>query len=85
MWEDWLQWAFIIALFTVMIRYSLRFEQEYHEKLAYLYTYPWWRLLVILLLIVSAHASPSLTILLAAVVFFYLSDMGLLMTPLPNL
>jgi hypothetical protein len=80
-------WRAIIVLLIIsfIIPYSSVFEEEYHSKLAHLYTYPWWRILVVLLLLAGASWCPRIGILLALVVFFYLSDMNLLISPLPNL
>ena len=69
----------------VIIKYSTIFEEGYHHKLALLYTYPWWRLLVVFLLLSAILWCPRVGILVAVLVFFYLSDMDALMTPLPNL
>lgn len=75
----------IVAISIIIIQHSTRFEDEYHTKLAHLYTYPWWRILVVLLLISAAMWCPWVGVLAAVVIFFYLSDMNLLMTPIPNL
>lgn len=75
----------ILLIISFIIPYSSVFEEEYHSKLAHLYTYPWWRILIVLLLLAGASWCPRIGILLALVVFFYLSDMNLLISPLPNL
>ena len=75
----------VLLIIAFIIPYSAVFEEEYHSKLAHLYTYPWWRILVVLLLLAGASWCPRVGILLALVVFFYLSDMNLLISPLPNL
>jgi len=75
----------VLLIIAFIIPYSSVFEEEYHSKLAHLYTYPWWRILVVLLLLAGASWCPRVGILLAIVVFFYLSDMNLLISPLPNL
>jgi hypothetical protein len=75
----------VLLIIAIIIPYSSIFENEYHSKLANLYTYPWWRILIVLLLLAGASWCPRVGILLALVVFFYLSDMNLLISPLPNL
>lgn len=66
----------------VIVKYSSLFEEEYSTKLADLYMYPWWRIMVVLLLLSSAIWCPRVGILIALIVFFYLSDMNTLMTTL---
>ena len=73
----------LAALFIVF--YSSLFEVEYSKKLIDLYRYPWWRLLLVLLVISSVIWCPRVGILVALVMFFYLSDMNTLLTPLPQL
>jgi hypothetical protein len=77
----------LIILFAVVVilQYSSVFEQEYHTKLINLYMYPWWRMLIIFLVISAAVWNPRIGILVALVVFFYLSDMNTLITPFPSL
>ena len=67
---------------VVIVKYSSLFEEEYSIKLADLYVYPWWRIIVVLLLLSSAIWCPRVGILIALIVFFYLSDMNTLMTEL---
>jgi hypothetical protein len=75
----------ILFAVVVIIQYSSVFEQEYHTKLINLYMYPWWRMLIIFLVISAAVWNPRIGILVALVVFFYLSDMNTLITPFPSL
>jgi hypothetical protein len=72
--------AVILAAF-IIIRYSALFEEEYSKKLTALYIHPWWRILVVLLMLSSAIWCPRVGILIALLVFFYLSDMNTLITP----
>lgn len=69
----------------VIIKYSSLFEEEYTKKLTDLYIYPWWRILVVILVLTSAIWCPRVGILIALVVFFYLSDMNTLITPFTDL
>ncbi len=69
----------------IIVLYSSLFEEEYNKKLTNLYIYPWWRFLIVFLLITSAIWCPRVGILIASIVFFYLSDMNTLLTPLPHL
>jgi hypothetical protein len=76
-----------IAIFIaslLIINYSTLFEEEYNKKLTELYIYPWWRILVILLVLTSAMWCPRVGIIVAFIVFFYLSDMNVLITPFTN-
>lgn len=70
---------------VVIVKYSTLFEEEYSNKLTNLYIYPWWRILVVLLALTSAIWCPRVGILIALIVFFYLSDMNTLITPFSNL
>lgn len=71
----------VILAGVIIIRYSTLFEEEYTKKLTALYIHPWWRILVVLLLLTSAIWCPRVGILVALLVFFYLSDMNTLITP----
>jgi hypothetical protein len=71
------------SLFIVF--YSTLFEEEYSKKLIDLYRYPWWRLLIVILLLSSMLWCPRVGILIALILFFYLSDMNTLLTPLSYL
>ena len=67
------------------VQYSTTFEEEYSKKLIDLYIAPWWRLLVALLVLTSAVWCPRVGILIALIVFFYLSDMNTLIKPFTDL
>jgi len=75
--------VFVLAI--VIVKYSALFEEEYSKKLTDLYITPWWRLLVVLLVLTSALWCPRVGILVALVVFFYLSDMNILIRPFSEL
>jgi hypothetical protein len=76
----------VVAALAVYVLYmSTHFEREYSLPLAYLYSYPWWRLLLALAFVAALAWCPWVGILFGSVVFFYLSDMGLLMQPIPDL
>jgi hypothetical protein len=75
----------VIVAAILIIKYGTLFEEEYNKKLADLYVYPWWRLLIVLIVVAAALWCPRVGIVVALVAFFYLSDMNLLLTPLPNL
>lgn len=74
--------VFVVLLLCIVIStvYSTVFEETYSNKLINLYTYPWWRLLLVLLVIVSATWSHQVSIIVALIVVFYLSDMKILST-----
>ena len=67
-----------------LINYSTLFEEHYSNKLTSLYIDPWWRILVVLLVLTSALWCPRVGIIIAFIVFFYLSDMNVLITPFTN-
>jgi len=71
----------VIIAAVVIVMYSTLFEQEYSKKLTELFIHPWWRLCVVLLVLTSAIWCPRVGILVAFIVFFYLSDMNTLITP----
>jgi hypothetical protein len=76
--------AVFLAVF-VIVYYSTLMERPYHQRLALLYTYPWWRLLVVLLVLAGAAWCPRVGLLVAFIVFLYLHDMNRLVMPLPEL
>jgi hypothetical protein len=76
--------AVFLAVF-VIVYYSTLMERPYHQRLALLYTYPWWRLLVVLLVLAAAAWCPRVGVLVAFIVFLYLHDMNRLVMPLPEL
>lgn len=73
---------FVIIAGGVLIMYSMVFESRYSDKLVDLYIQPWWRLLVVLLAIAAAIWCPRVGIVVALAIFFYLSDMETLVSPL---
>jgi hypothetical protein len=75
----------VLLATIVIVQYSTVFEQEYTKKLTDLYIQPWWRILVALLVLSSAIWCPRVGIVIALLVFFYLSDMNTLITPFSNL
>ncbi len=75
----------VVLIAVIIIKYSTLFEEEYAKKLTDLYVHPWWRILVVLLALSSAIWCPRVGILVALVVFFYLSDMNTLITPFSEL
>jgi hypothetical protein len=75
--------VFLAAI--VIVKYSSLFEEEYAQKLTDLYIFPWWRILIVLLVLTSAIWCPRVGILIALIMFFYLSDMNLLITPFTEL
>ena len=75
----------VLVAAVVIVRYSTLFEQEYTEKLTDLYIHPWWRILVVLLVLTAVMWCPRVGILVAVLVFFYLSDMNTLIMPFSEL
>jgi hypothetical protein len=75
----------VVLAGVIIVKYSTLFEEIYTKKLTDLYIHPWWRILVILLALTSAIWCPRVGILVALIVFFYLSDMNTLITPFTEL
>jgi hypothetical protein len=75
----------VVLAGVIIVKYSTIFEEEYTQKLTDLYIQPWWRFLVVFLVITSAIWCPRVGILIALIVFFYLSDMNTLITPFSEL
>jgi hypothetical protein len=72
----------VILACLFIIRYASLYEEEYNKKLIDLYVCPWWRILIIFMLIASAYWCPTVSIVIALLTFFYLSDMNTLIAPL---
>ena len=75
----------VILIGIIIVKYSSIFEEEYTKKLTTLYIYPWWRLLIVSLVLFSSMWCPRVGILVTLLVFFYLSDMEILVNPLSNM
>jgi hypothetical protein len=75
----------VVLAGVIIVKYSTLFEEEYTQKLTDLYIHPWWRILIVFLALTSAIWCPRVGILIALVVFFYLSDMNTLITPFSEL
>ncbi len=75
----------VVLAGVIIVKYSSLFEEAYNQKLTNLYVHPWWRMLVVLLVVTSAIWCPRVGILIALIVFFYLSDMNTLITPFSEL
>lgn len=75
----------VVLAGVVIVKYSSLFEEGYSQKFTDLYIYPWWRILIVLLALTSAIWCPRVGILIALIVFFYLSDMNTLITPFSEL
>ena len=72
----------IIFACIFIVRYASLYEEEYSRTLIDLYVYPWWRILLVFVLIASAVWCPAVSIIVALLAFFYLSDMNTLLAPL---
>ena len=77
-----LRTVIVVLACLFIVRYASLYEEEYNKKLIDLYVYPWWRILIVLLLIASAFWCPTVSIVIALLTFFYLSDMNTLIAPL---
>lgn len=73
---------FVAVIGGILVMNSTIFEAEYGDKLVDLYLAPWWRILVVAFVISAALWCPRVGILVALLAFFYLNDMGTLISPL---
>lgn len=80
--DNILRTVVVVLACIFIVRYASLYEEEYNKKLIDLYIYPWWRILVVFLLIASACWCPTVSIVIALLTFFYLSDMNTLIAPL---
>ena len=80
--DNILRTVVVVLACLFIVRYASLYEEEYNKKLIDLYVYPWWRILVVFLLIASAYWCPIVSIVIALLTFFYLSDMNTLIAPL---
>ena len=80
--DNILRTVVVVLACLFIVRYASLYEEEYNKKLIDLYVYPWWRILVVFLLIASAYWCPTVSIVIALLTFFYLSDMNTLIAPL---
>jgi hypothetical protein len=71
----------VIVAIAVLILYSMPFEAPYNQKLVILFTEPWWRFLIVAAVVAAAMWCPRVGIAVTLVAFFYLADLGTLVTP----
>jgi len=79
--EQVLKILVVFVLFAYAVGASTVFEVHYPKQLVNLYTHPWWRLLLVTFIVIGWRWSPLIGVLIGVVVFFYLHDMYLLMSP----
>lgn len=75
----------VLIIGVIIVKYSSIFEEEYTKKLTNLYLHPWWRFLVLALVLLATMWCPRVGIIMALLVFFYFSDMEVLITPFSTL
>ncbi len=72
----------VMLVFAVLlVLYSMSFEVAYSRSLVQLYMFPWWRLLVVLVVLTAALWCPRVGAVVALAAFFYMADVGTLLTP----
>ena len=79
--EQVLKMLVVFVLFIYIVFSSTVFEVEYNKRLVNLYPHPWWRLLLVTMIVIGWRWSPLIGVLIGIIVFFYLHDMYLLVTP----
>ena len=82
--EPILRTVIIVIACIYIIGYASLYEEEYNKKLIHLYVYPWWRILLVFVVIAAALWCPTLAIVIAFLMFFYISDMNTLIAPLSS-
>ncbi len=75
----------VLLIAIIIVKYSSIFEEEYTKKLTNLYLHPWWRFLVLSLVLLATMWCPRVGIVMALLIFFYFSDMEVLITPFSTL
>jgi hypothetical protein len=76
-----LRLTFIVIAVVLIVANSLVFEEPYAVKLAELHKKPWWRFLIVLAAIFAAVWCPRVGIVVALLIFLYLSDVEMLSKP----
>lgn len=76
-----LRLIFVAAVVVLIVANSLVFEEPYAVKLAELHTQPWWRILLAVALVMATVWCPRVGIVVALLVFLYLSDVEMLTKP----
>ena len=76
-----LRFIFVISFVILIVANSSVFEEPYAVKLAELHTQPWWRILMAMSIIFAAIWCPRVGIIVAFLVFLYLSDIEMLTKP----
>lgn len=71
----------MLVVAVLLVLYSMSFEVAYSRPMVELYMFPWWRLLVVLVLLTAALWCPRVGAVVALAAFFYLADMGTLLSP----
>ena len=72
----------VMLLFAVLlVFYSMSFEVAYSRPLVDLYVFPWWRLLIVVAVLAAALWCPRVGAVVGLAAFFYLADVGTLLTP----
>ena len=71
----------MLVIAVVLVFFSMSFEVAYSRPLVELYMIPWWRLLIVLAVLTAAMWCPRVGAVAALAAFFYLADMGTLLSP----
>lgn len=74
--------AVTLVFSIIAIFYSTLFEDMYPSKLVEMHSFPWWRLILVLFVLSAVSWSNRMGTIVALVVFFYLSDLQSLTSPL---
>uniref|UniRef100_A0A6C0JZW1 Uncharacterized protein n=1 Tax=viral metagenome TaxID=1070528 RepID=A0A6C0JZW1_9ZZZZ len=74
-----LRFIVIAAFFGWNLLEGSVFENEYPHAMVNLYQYPIWRILLLVLLFLAADWCPSVAIMIAFTIFFYIMDIEVTM------
>lgn len=79
--DGMLRLIFVAAVVVLIVANSLVFEEPYAVKLAELHAQPWWRILLAVALVMATVWCPRVGIVVALLIFLYLSDVEMLTKP----
>lgn len=74
----------IAAAVAIALHYSMILEQPYSATLVRLYELPLWRLLLVVLAVSAFLWSVPVGVIVALIIFFYMSEMNALLQPFVN-
>jgi len=77
--DDILKMIVVAGFFGWNLIEGAVFENEYPSAMVHLYQYPIWRIAIVILLVLSADWCPSVAVMVAFTIFFYIMDIEVTM------